>query len=409
MKTVLVLTLALALLPLTGAWAQDDHGRHDKDGWGGNSGGGQENPNGGKHGKAKPRNKPRFNNGNRNPGGAHNNGIRHFNARPQGNNGTAGAHQFQHPNQANPSQGGGWNHSNQVSPRLRSMGITHVPQPITNRNNILTADARHSTFTQPRVGPNGSALHASVIAPRGANAAIVQSHMTTFTHNTAFTAQVNLYNNQETVANHYYWHTWNGTNYCHYYDPWGYHWYGWYWGGNCFWTRWYGNNWWWYDPVAFRWCYWHEGGWWWQDPAQVNIVYVYNNGQYVPANSTDTAAQAANPGMNPSTEASYSSKDGSRMVKIVGGDAFLYDTVPGETDNKPVYLGSNVKEAKFSSAQEGKPLQVLLVFDDGSFQMFDSDGNPFGQESSDPQPENPQPNNQAPASQPPNGQPPANP
>ncbi len=385
MKTSLALILILALFPLTSVWAQDDHGRHGKDGWGDNSGGGMGNPQPEKHYKNnKPKNRVR--NGNRPPAGANNNGARHFTPRPQG---SPNNNHFQNHNPSNSSQGAGWNHPNQVSPRLRNLGVTRLPQPIADRKNILTADAGHSTFTQPRMGPDGAALHASVLAPRGANAAIVQTHMTTFTHNTAFTAQVGIYNNQETISNHYYWHSWNGTNYCHYYDSWGYHWYGWYWGNHCFWTRWYGNNWWWYDPVAFRWCYWYNGGWWWQDPYHVNVVYMYNNDQYVPANSTDTV-QAPNP--SASAETSYNSKDGTRMVKIVGGDAFLYDTAEGETDNKPVYLGSNVKEVKFSSAQGEKPLQVLLVFDDGSFQMFDSDGNAFNQGSNDPQPNNQPPN-----------------
>ncbi|HEV2355434.1 MAG TPA: hypothetical protein VGR89_14395, partial [Puia sp.] len=172
----------------------------------------------------------------------------------------------------------------------------------------------------------------------------------------------------------------------HYYDPWGYHWYGWYWGGNCFWSRWYGGNWWWYDPVYYRWCYWHDGGWWWQDPAQVNIVYVYNNGQYEQANSAEAATTGVQtaptgPGQEPAgsaATASFSSKDGTRMVKIVNGDAFLYDTVQGE-DNKPYFLASGVKEVKFSEGN-GKDPQVLAIFEDGSFQMYDSDGNAYNQQ-----------------------------
>jgi hypothetical protein len=251
---------------------------------------------------------------------------------------------------------------------------------------MLTADAQHSTINRPMVGPSGEALHASVIEPRGANALIVQNHMNGFAHNATFTAQIGVYNTHETMANHYYWHSWGGYNYCHYYDPWGYHWYGWYWGGSCFWTRWYGNNWWWYDPVYFRWCYWHDGGWWWQDPYQTQVIYVYNNGQYesatAPANQTASNAPApengqAPAGQAPGPSASYSSKDGTRMVKIAGGDAFLYDTAPGDTNNKPYYLGSGVKEVKFSGGQNGGPLQILLIMDDGSFQMLDADGNPI--------------------------------
>lgn len=261
------------------------------------------------------------------------------------------------------------------------MGISHLPHPLAS-GKMLNADPKHSAFAQPRVGPGGEALHASAIEPRGANAMVVQSHMNGFVHNATFNAQINVYNNQETIANHYYWHTWNGGNYCHYYDSWGYHWYGWYWGGHCFWTRWYGSNWWWYDPVSFRWCYWYNGWWWWQDPAQVNVVYIYNNGQYEPAASTQvtttvqTAPAAESDGS--ATSVTFYSEDGTRMAKIVNGDAFLYDTAEGETDNKPFYLASGVKEIKFSGGN-GKPLQVLAILDDGSFQMFDADGNPYSQ------------------------------
>ena len=155
--------------------------------------------------------------------------------------------------------------------------------------------------------------------------------------NVGFRAQIGGFNRSENIANHYYWHTWNGMNYCHYYDPWGYHWYGWYLGSNCFWTRYYGNNWWWYDSAMGRWCYWSNGGWCWQDPANVNVVYVYNDGNYVPSETEDTVAVNApsNEGAalgrlweNDSSEKVYRSKDGYRMVKIEGEsrDAFLYDT-----------------------------------------------------------------------------------
>lgn len=260
------------------------------------------------------------------------------------------------------------------------MGVRSLPHPM-NRHNLLAADRAHSTMTRPLAGPHGEALRASLIEPHGANAVVVRNHMNTFVNNAAFSAQINVYNTHETVANHYYWHTWGGYNYCHYYDPWGYHWYGWYWGGHCFWSRWYLGNWWWYDPVYYRWCYWHDGGWWWQDPARVNVVYIYDNGQYEPADSTEATADMnapTGPGQEPAGSAapvSFSSQDGTRMVKVVNGDAFLYDTVQGE-DGKPFFLASGVKEVKFSGG-DGKPLQVLAIFEDGSFQLYDSDGNAY--------------------------------
>ncbi|HJT24897.1 MAG TPA: hypothetical protein VJ873_09985 [bacterium] len=383
MKTTLVLAVILVLSPVA-VRAQDGHGRHMGDGMNnggpsfGNPGEKGDNSDTGKHPKntrpKSPKNNLRFNNNHGISNGTHGNVIHRFNNKNEGSTGNPNGFKnksLDHRATGSP-HGNAWGHTKQVPAQLKKLGVSHLPHPILDHKKILNADSHHSTFTQPKLGPNGKTLHASLLEPRGANVHIVQNHMNHIVNNTSFTAQVNIYNNQETVANHYYWHTWNGTNYCHYYDSWGYHWYGWYWGDQCFWTRWYGGNWWWYDPVYYRWCYWYDGWWWWQDPYHVNVVYIYNNDQYVPANSGNTVEAGED-----SAEASYRSKDGTRMVKIVDGDAFLYDTIEGEEDNKPVYLASNVKEVKFSSAREEKPLQVLLVFDDGSFEMFDSDGNPY--------------------------------
>jgi hypothetical protein len=194
--------------------------------------------------------------------------------------------------------------------------------------------------------------------------------MSALTGNARVMAQINGFNSRETLPNHYYWHAWNGTNYCHYYDSWGYHWYGWYWGNTCFWSRWYGNNWWWYDPGYARWCYWYDGFWWWNDP-QAQVVYVYDNGQYAPAATGEKQDSTA-----PSSEVDFKSKDGTRMVKIVGNDAFLYDTGDA-ANNKPFYLASGVKGVKFSNTQDGGDPQILLTYDDGSSATFDSDGNPI--------------------------------
>ncbi len=373
MNKPLAVFLTLILFSSAAVWAQDGKYR----GSGGGSGYGDNKGNGHpKKGNRNGRNQRRSNRANP--------GVRNGQTSPHqfdrnGGNRPAGQAAQPHGFTNHPS-----NQSQRISPHLQSMGITHLPHPLA-RSNILMADRTHSTFTRPSTGPDGHALQASVIEPRGANAVVVQNHMNGFAGNATFTAQIGGYNRSEIAVNHYYWHSWGGYNYCHYYDPWGYHWYGWYWGGNCFWSRWYAGNFWWYDPVYYRWCYWHQGYWWWQDPS-VNVTYVYNNGQYesatAPANQTASTAPPPGNGQAPGTaqvpgpSVSYSSKDGSRMVKISGGDAFLYDIAPGDTDNKPFYLASGVKEVKFSNGQDGKPLQILAIFDDGSFQMFDADGNP---------------------------------
>jgi hypothetical protein len=396
MKKTLITLFALTLMPGALALAQDGGGRHgDGNGGGGGfsgPGGGQpkkhskgpknhKNPGGGNHGGGNSNFSAThsFNNNNGSAnnhgmnGGANNNTPHHFGSSAQGSNGGNG---FNGAQKQVFRPGGNFGHSGRVPSNLKQMGVKHLP-PTLNKSNVLTADPQHSSMVQPQMGPRGQALHASVIAPTSTNAVVIQNHMSAMNHNAAFSAQINVYNNHETVAGQYYWHSWNGTNYCHYYDSWGYHWYGWYWGNTCFWSRWYGNNWWWYDPGYARWCYWYDGYWWWQDPY-LNVAYVYNNGEYTSSASNEAAAPAS-----PSSEVDFASKDGTRTVKIIGNDAFLYDTVD-TTNNKPFYLASNVKDVQYSKTDNGQPLQIMLTFNDGTSQTFDSDGNPVNNGSNAP-------------------------
>jgi hypothetical protein len=303
------------------------------------------------------------------------------------------------------SSGGGFNGQRQftLSPRAQGLGITRVPQVFNNRHQLMPVDQAHTRIPQPISGPQGASLHASLISRTSMNGPIVRSQMSVVGR-PEITAQVGLYNRTEVVPNHYYWHNYNGWNYCHYYDPYGYHWYGWYVGGNCFWSRYWGGNWWWYDPTYYHWCYWNDGWWWWQDPANVQVVYVYDNGSYVNAASVGETASASAPSGSPSgagmevtspsssSESTASStttkplppvsvdkvlnsKDGTRQVKIVGGDAFLYDTVAADNDSKPVFLSDNVKDVKFIPGTAGAAPQVLVTLTDGTVQTYDSDGN----------------------------------
>ena len=272
-----------------------------------------------------------------------------------------------------------------VSAQFRNLGVRSYPRPYA-RTKLLVTNRQRSTIAFPSSGPGGVSLHVNVFARTNFSSnPVIQTHMGLITGG-AFRAQIGIYNTNERIVGQYYWHTGNGFNYCHYYDRWGYHWYGWYLGNAYFWTRWYSNNWWWYDPAYYRWCYWHDGGWWWQDP-DTTTVYVYNNGSYVP---TDGGGGNANvnvnvgngqgspsnqpPVQNQSGKYVYYSNDGSREVKVVGADAFLYD-VSGQNAFKPVYLGTNVTSVKFSNTSSGQPLQVMLLFNDGSFGLFDSQGN----------------------------------
>jgi hypothetical protein len=271
-----------------------------------------------------------------------------------------------------------------MSSQFRSLGVRSYPKPYSH-NQLLSAVPERSAIVFPGHGPGGVTLHANVFARTNFSTnPVIRTHMSIIT-GPSFRAQINIYNRNENQVGSYYWHTGNGFNYCHYYDRWGYHWYGWYLGNAYFWTRWYSNNWWWYDPVYYRWCYWHDGGWWWQDPNTAT-VYVYNNGSYlspdgtvnlnvnVNGNNGQAAASSQPQAQTQGSSNSFYSNDGTRQVKLVGTDAFLYD-VSGQNAFKPIYLGSNVTSVKFSNTSNGKPLQVMLMFGDGSFSVFDGQGN----------------------------------
>jgi hypothetical protein len=364
MKRIVFILFLAALFQGGLAIADDNHG---KDG-----GNGKDNKNNG-HGKPSAR-QPRGNNRQR----PSRRGSGYNNARTNSNNRGGG----QYNRQAN---GGNYNRNNfnhganHVSPRFQSMGIHSAPRPFTNRSQMMVTDRNHSVIHMPMSGPHGEAIHANVFARTSINGPVIRGHMAIVTGNVAFRANIGNFNRIEIAPNHYYWHSYGGFNFCHYYDPWGYHWYGWYLGSSYFWTRYYGNNWWWYDPVYFRWCYWHDGGWWWQDPANMSVMYVYNNGSYIP--NTDSGANVGAPmNIQPGTNIlrSYRSADGSRVVKISGSgnDAFLYDTADPPSFS-PIYLASGVKGVKISNPQNGQSMQILLTLNDGSFQLFDDQGNPY--------------------------------
>jgi hypothetical protein len=75
---------------------------------------------------------------------------------------------------------------------------------------------------------------------------------------------------------------------------------------------------------------------------------------------------------------SFKSPDNTRTVKLVADtqDAFLYDTANPPAFN-PVYLASGVQDVQFSDTKNGRPLEIFLKLNDGSFDMFDSNGTPY--------------------------------
>ena len=249
--------------------------------------------------------------------------------------------------------------------RWGQMGIHNVPRPIPHEPRMPALGHGQTSPSLPSRGPEGHSFHSALVSPHDMNSAVVRDHMRAIAKDRAFTDQVTRWKAGEREPGHTYWHNYNGINYCHFYDRRGNHWYGWWRGGSFFWTQFYWGYWWWFDPLSYRWCYWSDGWWWWQDPY--NVVYVYDDGQYVTPDSLRNFQQGIS---------EYRSGDGSRMVKLMGGDAFLYD-ISGAGAFRPFYLTSGVKEVRFSNTKNGEPLQILLVLNDNSFELFDGQGNPL--------------------------------
>lgn len=369
MKRTIYFALAFLLIQGSSSFAQDDRGGRGGEGGNnyGNSGG---HNNGGKARKGNKSNnknrQPRANN-NRGGGGYNNNNNRNY----SNNN-----RNYTNRGNQNYGQNGRSNQRITGSAQLRSMGVHSFPHPFTNRSQMMMTDQAHSTINFPHEGLGGVALHASVYNRTYLSSPAIRAHMN-LVMGAGFNRTVVNFNVTENMPGRYYWHAYNGFNYCHYYYG-GYHWYGWYFGNSYFWTRYWGNHFWWYDPVYFRWCYWWDGGWWWQDPYHINVVYVYDNGNYV-STSAGAGVNVAVEG-NPSAPGArvFNSPDGSRMIKVTGSaqDAFLYDT-SSSPSFQPIYLASGVKDVKISNTTNGRPLQVMLILNDGSFDLFDNQGNPY--------------------------------
>jgi hypothetical protein len=263
-----------------------------------------------------------------------------------------------------------------VRKKLQTIGVTKAPGYIMDRQEIINTDRGHSIIHPPLTGPQGGILRAVAVSPRHYSDPIVKTQMKLVVQ-ASMRQRVQQYNQLESAHGHYYWHRDNGFNYCHYVDDWGYHWYGWYVGNSYFWTRNYANRWWWYDTDYDRWCFWNAGFWWWQDPAHVGDLYCYNNASYIPCNSAEdqivvTVNSPSNNGLV------FTSPDGTRKVKVMGDskDAFLYDTA-NPPSFAPVYLASEVSNVQFSN-NSGRPLEIVLSLGDGTFDLFDAQGNPYG-------------------------------
>jgi hypothetical protein len=264
---------------------------------------------------------------------------------------------------------------NYVRKKLQNLGVKSAPSFITKREEVIHTDREHSRITLPTTGFDKHSLHAQEFSPRHFNDKAVHSQMSIIV-GASWQGKIRDYNHSENIAGRYYWHNDKNFNYCHYIDNSGYHWYGWYAGDRCFWTRNFNNRWWMYDSDFDRWCFWNNGFWWWQDPYHLGDLYLYNETDYIPCNSAQDSIAVTVP--EDVSSNSFISADKTRTVKLVSDtqDAFLYDTSEQPAFN-PVYLASGVKEVIYSDTSNGKPLEIILKLNDGTFDMFDGLGNPY--------------------------------
>lgn len=163
--------------------------------------------------------------------------------------------------------------------RYHDIGIHRVPQ----RNEARPALRERPERSHIDFPHEGGALrhpHARPFERRAISSVTVHNHFREVLTDRGFLADMRVMHREERVAGRYYWHRWQDLDYCHYYDRWGYHWYGWYLGPRFLWVRSFGGRFWWYDESATRWCFWFNGDWWWPDPIR-ETVYVYRDGDYI--------------------------------------------------------------------------------------------------------------------------------
>ncbi len=266
-------------------------------------------------------------------------------------------------------------HQRYIRKQLSKIGVRTEPSIITNRSEIVSTDRAHSTISYPRTGPKGETIKASLVSPLDFNSSVVRNQMEAVTR-PEFLDLIARESSLETQKDYVYWHGVTGFDYTHYIDNSGYQWYGWYMGGQYFWARNYDGRWWWYDTRFNRWCFYNDNYWWWQDPYHVGDLYCYDGDGFIPVNSADDEIIVAASEMP--SDMVFNSLDGKRRVKITkdNGDAFLYDLTKPPAFG-PIYLASGVQNIEYSDANNGRPLEIILTLNDGSYDLFDAQGNAY--------------------------------
>jgi hypothetical protein len=163
--------------------------------------------------------------------------------------------------------------------KLASLGVRAAPRPIRDRSQMVRSSAEQSRVSAPSRGPDNRSLPTRQVDLRHFGSAGMGARLQGLSTGSRM-AEFGRMNAQEREPGHYYWHDDGGQSYCHYLDPWGFEWYGWYGQDDVLWVRYHDDRWWNYDADMDRWLYWDDGQWWWQDD-QGGGVYVYVDGGYI--------------------------------------------------------------------------------------------------------------------------------
>jgi hypothetical protein len=170
------------------------------------------------------------------------------------------------------------------SARWSQRGVTRMPARLSSGRQLSAALRAHSRFPNPGTGFGGRAVNGQAIGRANWSGSVVRGQMNYISaRGNGFTrAALGPMFLMDRERNHYYWNHSGGFDYCFYRDPYGCDWFGWYIGPDFFWTQYYRGTWWIYDDMEGRWCYWSQGNWWWQDPEDPEMIYLYDNGDYIP-------------------------------------------------------------------------------------------------------------------------------
>jgi hypothetical protein len=152
---------------------------------------------------------------------------------------------------------------------------TRIPKPIFLKEAERLGDSEFvASPNAPRKGPDGNPweVEADDHTPRGAAMANLEDPV--------FLNQINDWDKTETKPKVYYWHSFNGTNYCHFRDRSGNPWYGWAEGPAFRWALYRSGHFWWHDDYAERSLYFDRGYWWWQGPVKDQYQVYLEDGHY---------------------------------------------------------------------------------------------------------------------------------